>query len=260
MARRAVMHLAVLTAALLAAQVLPRVLGGWSLGAARGNAGAVQEAERALGVATEPAFVAWLEARPLLGAVAHVAYVALHVPVLAAVLAWLFMRRADCFAWARSLFAVTLALVAAGNALWPTAPPRATAGGGEVFGDSLRPGADGLVNTLAAMPSGHVAFAAVAALCAARAVHRPALRAAWAAYPPAIALLVVATEHHFWLDAVAALAVVAIAAPAASALGRAVPAWAWPRGPDGTTRVRAHGPHRAALRGRGRPGAAAGRP
>jgi hypothetical protein len=204
--------------------------------------------------------VSWLDARPVARAVADVAYVGLYVPVLAGVLAWLFLLRPACFAWARSLFCVTLALVAAGNAAWPTAPPRALGDTGEMLGDSLRPGADGLVNTLAAMPSGHVAFAAVAALCAARAVRCPLLRAAWAAYPAVITGVVVATGHHFWADAMAALGAVALAAGAAWALGRAVPAWAWPRAPHVPIRVRAHGRHGAALRGRGRPGAAAGRP
>jgi len=249
----------VLVVALLAAQLVPRVVGPWGLGTSRANAQAVAAWERGIGIRTEPALVSWLDARPVPRAVADVAYVGLRVSVLAGVLAWLFLLRPACFAWARGLFSVTLALVAAGNAAWPTASPRALAGTGEVLGDSLRPGAEGLVNTLAAMPSGHVAFAAVAALCAARAVRRPLLRVAWAAYPAVITAVVVATGHHFWVDAMAALGAVALAATAAWGLGRVVPAWAWPRAPHVPTRVRTHGRHGAALRGRGRPGAAAGR-
>jgi hypothetical protein len=99
----------VLVVALLTAQLVPRVVGPWGLGTARANAQAVVAWERGMGIRTEPALVAWLDARPVPRAVADVAYVGLHVPVLAGVLAWLFLLRPACFAWARGLFSVTLA-------------------------------------------------------------------------------------------------------------------------------------------------------
>jgi hypothetical protein len=187
--------------------------------------------EASLGLPGEAGAAAWLAARPAVETVANAAYVGLHVPVLAATLTWLYVTRPQAFAWTRTLFAATLALTVAGYTALPTAPPRLLPGFADgaaaLYGAAARPSGGGAVNVLAAFPSGHVAFALVAALPVVRLARRPAVRLLAAAYPVLVAAMVVATAHHFWLDAAAAVAVVALAAAAAGAAGRAVPSWRW---------------------------------
>jgi hypothetical protein len=61
----------------------------------------------------------------------------------------------------------------------------------------------------AAMPSGHVAFAVVAAAIVAAYARPRWLRVAAVLYPLAVTLIVVGTANHLWLDAVAGTAAAA---------------------------------------------------
>ena len=93
---------------------------------------------------------------------------------------------------------------------FPTAPPRSR----DDQVDTLRDlGIDlenqtlvRLYNPIAAVPSHHVAFAVVTGLGMARFARNPLMRVAGAAYPAAVALVVVATGNHYTLDVIAGAA------------------------------------------------------
>jgi membrane-associated phospholipid phosphatase len=187
------------------AELLPRLTTFHDLPTGIANAEAILELERTLGIDNERRLAAFAADHRSVVQVGDALYVGLHVPVMAGVLLWVHLRRPDRFPWLRALFVVAMLLTVAGYVALPTAPPRFLPG----FPDpgAEPPDAEGAVNTLAAFPSGHVVFAAVASmapLCILRS--RPA-RAAWALYPPFVAVLVVLTGHHFWLDVIAAAAV-----------------------------------------------------
>ena len=109
-----------------------------------------------------------------------------------------------------------MALTVAGYTLLPTAPPRflggAADGATELYGSAARPSGGGAVNALAAFPSGHVVFALIAVLPVLRWAPHVGVRAVAGAYPVLVAALVVVAGHHFWMDVLGAVLVVAIAA------------------------------------------------
>jgi membrane-associated phospholipid phosphatase len=215
-------NLVILVAVLLAAELVPRLAPHHDLATGIANARRILDVEQALHLPSEGRLAAWLRARPALGDVANVAYVALHVPVMAATFVWTFISHPRAFRWTRAAFLVAMALTVAGYTLLPTAPPRFLPGAAdparELYGSAAGPGGDGAVNALAAFPSGHVVFALLAAIPVVWLARPPLLRAAAALYPVAIALLVVATEHHYWLDVAAGAVIVPLAGLAATRL------------------------------------------
>ncbi|MYB28243.1 MAG: phosphatase PAP2 family protein [Acidimicrobiaceae bacterium] len=68
-----------------------------------------------------------------------------------------------------------------------------------------------LYNPIAAMPSHHVAFAVVTGFGMARFARNPLMRAVGAAYPAAVATVVVATGNHYTLDVIAGAALGVVA-------------------------------------------------
>jgi PAP2 superfamily len=206
---------------LIAAEVVPRLAPHHDLATGLRHAQDLVDLERRLGLPDERGPMRWLAARPALEDAANVAYVAFHVPAIAATLVWTYLTRPRLFAWMRVAFVVAMLLTIAGYTLLPMAPPRflsgAPDGAAELYGSAARPSGDGAVNALAAFPSGHVVFALLAALPVVRCAPRAAVRALAAAYPVLVTALVIATGHHFWLDVASAVAVVAIATAAAVA-------------------------------------------
>jgi hypothetical protein len=206
------------------AELLPRVTTYYDLSTGIANAERIVRVERALGIDSEPAVAAFGAEHDVLSAIGNVLYVALHVPVLAGALLWVYARHPAHYPWLRTIFVVTLALTVLGYTLLPTAPPRFLPDYADVAADLYgRPDDEGAVNTLAAFPSGHVAFALVAALGPLAILRSTAARAAWAAYPVFVCVLVVLTAHHFWLDAAAGLAVVGVAVLVAGRLSPRAP-------------------------------------
>jgi hypothetical protein len=210
---------------LVAAEVVPRLGPHHDLATGLRHAREIVDLERRIGLPEEHGAMRWLAARPALEDAANVAYVAFHVPAIAAALVWTYLTRPRAFAWTRAVFVIAMVLTVAGYTLLPTAPPRflggAPDGAAELYGSAARPSGDGAVNALAAFPSGHVVFALVAALPVLRWAPRAGVRAIAAAYPVFVAALVIATGHHFWLDVAAAVAVVGIAAAIAAVRPRA---------------------------------------
>lgn len=99
--------------------------------------------------------------------------------------------------------------------LLPVAPPRMLPGfvdtaavhGQSVYGDA---GASALANQYAALPSLHVGWAVLVALACITA-GRSRWRWLWLAHPVVTVGVVVVTANHFWLDAAAGAALVALA-------------------------------------------------
>lgn len=136
-------------------------------------------------------------------------YAILHVPALIVFLCWMWWRhRAQYPHWRNGLVYVTLGCLLI--RFIRVAPPRflpeldfvnlADRLGFQVYGD---PGT-GISDQYAAMPSIHVAWAAVIA-CGAVAASRSNWRWVVALHLPITMYVVAATGHHWWLDSVVAL-------------------------------------------------------
>lgn len=182
---------------------------------ARANADSVLELERRLGWPSELATQQWALQLDGLAQAANVYYLALHFPVVIALLGWLFVRQARHYRWVRDLLvAVTFASLVIHLAM-PLAPPRMLPGfvdTGVVHGMSAYAGEVGrTANQIAAMPSLHVAWAAVAALAVVT-----VLRTRWRwlvlLHPAMTIAVVVVTGNHYWVDALVALLLLAVAA------------------------------------------------
>lgn len=155
--------------------------------------------------------------------VLNVFYLAAHIGGMAALLIWLYARHRDRYRrWRNVVVAFTgVSLVVQ---FVSVAPPRLLSELGFVdtarkFGQSAYDHlGSGLVDQLSTMPSVHVGWAVIACLAVIR-VSRSRWRWLAIAHPVLTCYAVVVTANHFWLDGVAALALVAAALPLA----------AWPR-------------------------------
>ena len=141
-------------------------------------------------------------------------YASLHVPALLAFLVWLWIRHRDAYPhWRNGLVYVTLGCLII--RFIRVAPPRfipelgfvdlSQRLGFQVYGD---PGT-GISDQYAAMPSIHVAWAAVVGLgvlCVARSPWRWII----VLHLPITMFVVAATGHHWWLDGFVALALLGI--------------------------------------------------
>lgn len=176
---------------------------------AQRNAHRIVAAERWLRLDLEPRVQARALRAPRTLHAVNVAYGALNVSLSVGWLLLLHRRGDPGFRRERRAAALAFAAALPVFLAFPTAPPRTLEG----FVDTLaRSGVDlehpllvRFYNPVAAMPSHHTAFAVVtgAGLAARSAgLHR----AGWAAYPPLVGLVVVATGNHFVLDVAAGAA------------------------------------------------------
>lgn len=142
-------------------------------------------------------------------------YYSMHVPGLFAFLIWMFWRHRDDYGRWRN----ALALTTAGCLLirfWRVAPPRFLTDLGyqdlsDVHGLTVYgPVGTGVSGQFAAMPSIHVAWAGVigVGIVAASNSHWKWL---FAAHLPITVFAVSATGHHWWLDGIVALGLLAVA-------------------------------------------------
>jgi membrane-associated phospholipid phosphatase len=136
------------------------------------------------------------------------------------------------------MFMIAMGLALVGYVAYPTAPPRFLPEWGftdtvaSFVGDKSAQSATVLYNPFAAVPSMHVAFALMIAVPAVLVIRNSAIRAVFAVYPFLVAVTVVVTGNHWWLDAFLGSLVAGVSALAASgALARARPdAWAFRTG------------------------------
>lgn len=182
---------------------------------ARANADSVLDLQRRLGWPSELGTQQWALQLDGLAQAANLYYLAFHFPVVIGLLVWLFVRQARHYRWVRDLLvALTFASLVIHLAM-PLAPPRMLPGfvdTGVVHDMSAYAGAVGqTANQIAAMPSLHVAWAAIAALAVVT-----VLRTRWRwlvlLHPVLTIAVVVVTANHYWIDAVVALLLLALAA------------------------------------------------
>ena len=174
------------------------------------NADRVVAAEERLGLRIEPAVQqAALRHRRLVDML-NLGYAVGNLAISAGWLIVLHHRGSPAFVRERRAAVAAFAGALPVFLAFPTAPPRSR----DDQVDTLRDlGIDlenqtlvRLYNPIAAVPSHHVAFAVVTGLGMARFARNPLVRVAGAAYPAAVALVVVATGNHYTLDVIAGAA------------------------------------------------------
>jgi len=184
---------------------------------------ALVDAERSLGLFVEPSMHRWVAAHPPLLLDNQIAYVAAHIPVLVAVLVWVWFARPAAFRLARDAVVATQAIAVLGYVLVPTAPPRMLAGLG--YGDVASLGTRGierlLMSPYAAMPSVHAAVALIVGGTVFRLARPWPVRALAVLYPFAVVAETMATGNHLWLDALGGAVTAVAGYAAARALRRA---------------------------------------
>lgn len=179
------------------------------------NSGQVIAFERRLGLFFEPTAQAWLlEHAHWFILFSNWFYSFGFFPVLIGVsLIWLWFSPAS-FVHYRRVFLISLAITWLLYITFPLAPPRLVPAEGFVdtiaaFGPSFYSSKESLemYNAYSAMPSMHFGWMVLVAIAVYR-TGRPWLRAVAVAYPLMTLVVIVVTANHYWIDAVAGVAVV----------------------------------------------------
>ncbi len=187
-------------------------------GVALTNANELVALERSMGSFFEPSLQAVALRQRWLIDGADFVYVNCHFLLTTAFVIWVYLFRNSAFYFVRNVFLVSMAACLTVEAVLPLAPPRMLAGDG--FVDTIHSFAhinqdtgtvSPLINSYAAMPSMHVAFASIVGVTGAALARRTPLRVLWALYPLLITGVVIVTANHFWLDAVAGIMASALA-------------------------------------------------
>jgi hypothetical protein len=146
----------------------------------------------------------------------NVFYNTVHFPAMIAFLCWLFLFHRDRYPSARTVIVLTTGSCLLIQVFLPVAPPRMLTSVGFVdeaveLGQSVY-GAfgSGIAAQLSAMPSVHVAWAALIAVEVIRA-SRSRWRWVILAHPVLTTLVVVVTANHFWADGIVAVALLGLA-------------------------------------------------
>jgi hypothetical protein len=157
-----------------------------------------------------------VEPHPWLIQTADYYYATLHFGAVIALLIWLFVRHRESYPWVR----MTLVLVTAWSLLVqliPVAPPRLLPGSGMTdvaaeYGQSVYGATIGGVqaDSYSAMPSVHVAWCVLVAVAVIK-VSRSRWRWLVLAHPILTVAVIVVTANHYWLDGVAAVALLLLA-------------------------------------------------
>jgi PAP2 superfamily protein len=174
----------------------------------------IWHAERVMHLPSEAALQQVFMPHPLLIQVFNLYYLGLHFPVLIACLIWLFVRHRQRYGKIRTTIVIFTAISLLIQFL-PVAPPRMLPGdhmvdtairyGQSVYGNGAGFNAD----QFSAMPSVHVGWAIIVAL-AVITVCRSRWRWLALGYPLLTTLVVVVTANHFWLDGIAAAALLGL--------------------------------------------------
>ncbi|MEU3978966.1 phosphatase PAP2 family protein [Streptomyces sp. NPDC026672] len=206
-----------LVAGLFLVYKLGRQLATGHTGEAFHNAHRVWDLERAAHLPDELSVQSALLHGNTLVHVANTYYATIHFPATLAFLVWLYLRRPAHYVWARRVLAVVTAAALVLPFTFPLAPPRMLAGTGMVdtarlYGPSVYgpPTSDHLSNQYAAMPSLHFGWALMVAVGLIVAT-RSRWRWLWLLHPLTTLLVIVGTANHYWLDAIAATAMLGVA-------------------------------------------------
>ncbi|WP_367322859.1 phosphatase PAP2 family protein [Streptomyces sp. HUAS ZL42] len=159
-----------------------------------------------------------------LGVPADFWYASLHYLVTPVILVWLFRSRAVRYRAARTWLMTSTFIGLIGFTLLPTCPPRLLSAGhgfvdtmaqysshGWWGGEASAPrGMGGMTNQYAAMPSLHVGWALWCGVMLWRYGGTRTAKAAGVAYPLLTTIVVMGTANHYFLDAVAGVAVMGV--------------------------------------------------
>ena len=192
----------------VAAAVAVNLLVRWStlddLDRAVANAHDVHAWQQSVGLDWEHAVQRAALSVPGLAELASRFYVLGYFPVLLGVMAWLFWSRPEAYRTLRIALLVSGAIGMLGYAFYPLAPPRLTDLGfhdtvaAGPLDDAARPG--GLANEIAAMPSFHVGWLALAAAVLFGATGSLLVRLLAVLHPLVMAWAVLATGNHWVVD------------------------------------------------------------
>lgn len=190
-------------------------LAGSGTYAAVGRGRWIWDAERSALLPSERTVQGWILPHPIIVQAANLYYDVMHFGVMIFFLLWLFARHREAY----SRWRTTLALLTAACLLIqliPVAPPRMIPGLDMVdtavkYGQSVYSAAGGFdPDQLSAMPSVHVGWAVLVAVCAYR-VSASRWRYLGTAHAVATVFVVAATGNHYWADGIVA-AVLLVAA------------------------------------------------
>lgn len=180
------------------------------------NAAYVSNLEQRLHLLFEPALQRpFLEHESLLRAVNGI-YSWAYLPFVLGALFWLYLTNDSTFKLMRNALGISVPLALTTIALFPVAPPRLASANGLVDTHLLLGKLHGFVNPFAAIPSFHVGWTALGGYMLFRSV-RGKIRWFWAIVPVSImAVTVIVTGNHYWIDGVVGCAFALIPAAALS--------------------------------------------
>jgi hypothetical protein len=197
--------------------------------AAFANARDVIRLESWLGLPFEDNLQSWLLDHPTLIKLLNHYYILFHFPAAIAFLLWLYLRHPRHYLPFRNLMAFVTFVALIIHLLFPLAPPRMMTGFVDTmreFGPNIYPknAIDGAANQIAAMPSLHFGWAMIEAI-AVISILKSGWRWVIALHPLLMAMSIIATGNHWWIDAAAAAVIIG----GAVALYRMVKLWAGDR-------------------------------
>jgi hypothetical protein len=218
-----VRHRTVVTAALRETGVVMVLYAIWQyagaiqvmgVGNALARAQWVIDVQQRLWIPSEATVQRWFLPHAWVIQFANAYYAIVHVPALVLCLIWAFFWHRQKYARLRNVVALTT-LGCLLIQLIPLAPPRMMPGfvdTGLLYKQSVYSAMGrGMAGQLAAMPSVHVAWAAIVTWFGLTVRCRPLLRAAAVAHGILTVWAVVVTANHFWLDGIVAVALMALA-------------------------------------------------
>ena len=202
-----------------------RMVNKTDLGDAFRNAHEIVRLERSLGLPFEDNIQRWLIDHELIVKGLNWYYILFHFPMAIGLLLWLYLWHGDRYRGFRNLMAYVTFSALLIHLVYPLAPPRMMAGfvdTMERYGPSIYdPNAlRGAANQIAAMPSLHFGWAMIVAI-AVITVARSSWRWLILLHPALMALAIIGTANHWWMDAAAA----AILILGGIAVWRFVAAW-----------------------------------
>ncbi|MEU7056247.1 phosphatase PAP2 family protein [Streptomyces sp. NPDC046197] len=201
-----------------------RLLARGDVSDAVGHGLAILRAEKLLHLNAEQPLNRFLTREAWIGVPADFWYASLHYLVTPVILVWLFRSRAAQYRRARTWLMTSTFIGLIGFTLMPTCPPRLLSAGhgfvdtmaqyssyGWWGGQASAPrGLGGMTNQYAAMPSLHVGWALWCGVMLWRHGGTRTAKTVAVAYPLVTALVVMGTANHYFLDAVAGVAVMGV--------------------------------------------------
>ncbi len=190
------------------------------------------QVERTLHFFVEPSVQAWASGSHFLMDGASWLYVNAQTSVTVAALVYLYLRHNRSFYFVRNMFMIAMVIALVGYVVFPTAPPRFMPEWGFIDSVSDFTGVhvshassslSALLNPYAAVPSMHVAFAAMIGWPLAILSRHMVVRVVWFLYPFLMAFVIVATANHFIVDALLGALTAGLSAYGARWLARARP-------------------------------------